>query len=121
MPSCIFNKKDPIILGVDVEDGILKVGTPLVVPQSQNLLIGKVTSIERDHKEVELAKKGQSVAVRIQNESNVTYGRHFDHNNKLYSLLTRESIDALKENFKDDLAKEDWMCVIRLKKVFDII
>lgn len=121
IPTCIFNKKDPIILGVDVEDGILKVGTPLAIPQLQNLLVGTVVSIERDHKEVDIAKKGQSVAVRIQNESNATYGRHFDHQNKLYSRLTRESIDALKENFKDDLAKEDWMCVIRLKKIFNII
>ena len=70
---------------------------------------------------IDIAKKGQSVAVRIQNDSNIAYGRHFDHKNKLYSKLTRESIDALKENFKDDLTKEDWMLVIRLKKVFDIL
>ena len=85
------------------------------------LLFGRVASIEKDHKEVEIAKRGQSVACKIQNESNVAYGRHFDHQHKLYSHLSRESIDALKANFKDDLTKEDWLCVIRLKKVFDII
>jgi hypothetical protein len=26
-----FNKKDPIVMGVDVERGILRLGTPLVV------------------------------------------------------------------------------------------
>jgi translation initiation factor 5B len=121
IPTFIFNKKDPILLGVDIEDGILKIGTPLVVPQLGNLLVGKVVSIERDHKEVETAKKGQSVAVKIQNESNVMYGRHFDHQQKLYSQLTRQSIDALKENFKDDLSTEDWRLVIKLKKIFDIV
>lgn len=27
MPTCIFNKKDPIVLGVEVEEGIAKVRT----------------------------------------------------------------------------------------------
>ncbi len=29
---CIFNKKDPYILGVDVLEGTLKLGTPVVIP-----------------------------------------------------------------------------------------
>lgn len=121
LPNCIFNKKDPIILGVDIEEGILKIGTPLVVPMAGGVYIGKVGSIEREHKEVDRAKKGASVAVRIDNEGSITYGRQFDHKHKLVSRLTRASIDALKENFRTDLQKEDWQLVIRLKKVFDII
>ncbi|CAH0515298.1 unnamed protein product [Peronospora belbahrii] len=121
LPNCVFNKKDPIILGVDIEEGILKVGTPLVVPSAGGFLVGKVGSIEREHKEVDRAKKGASVAVRIDNEGSVMYGRHFDHKNKLVSRLTRQSIDALKENFREDLQKEDWQLVIKLKAVFDII
>ncbi|KAG3245998.1 Eukaryotic translation initiation factor [Phytophthora idaei] len=121
LPNCVFNKKDPIILGVDVEEGILKIGTPLVVPSAGGFLVGKVGSIEREHKEVDRAKKGASVAVRIDNEGSVMYGRHFDYKNKLVSRLTRQSIDALKENFREDLQKEDWQLVIKLKKVFDII
>lgn len=31
----IFNKKDPIILGVDVEQGVLKAGTPVCVYNSE--------------------------------------------------------------------------------------
>lgn len=27
MPTCVFNKKDPIVLGVEVEEGIAKVRT----------------------------------------------------------------------------------------------
>jgi len=121
LPNCVFNEKDPIILGVDVEEGILKVGTPLVVPSAGGFLVGKVGSIEREHKEVDRAKKGASVAVRIDNESSVMYGRHFDHKNQLVSRLTRQSIDALKENFREDLQKEDWQLVIKLTKVFEII
>ncbi|KAF0685444.1 Aste57867_22658 [Aphanomyces stellatus] len=122
IPTCIFNKKDPIILGVDVEEGILKVGTPLVAINNGTLVsVGRVASIEKDNKNVDTAKKGSNVAVKIDSDSNVTYGRHFDHQQKLYSHLSRASIDALKENFKDDLAKDDWRLVIKLKGVFGII
>ncbi len=35
--------------------------------------------------------------------------------------LTRESIDACKEYFRDDLSKADWKLIVTLKKTFDII
>jgi len=121
LPSHIFNKKDPIVLGVEVIDGTLKLGTPLCVPQL-NLDIGKVISIQNNHKEATTAKKGMNVSIKISNESNptLTYGRQFDHTHSLYSKLTRPSIDALKEFFKDEVSKEDWLLVVKLKKVFDI-
>lgn len=123
LPQHIFNQKDPIILGMEVFDGILKVGTPLCVPALGGIHVGKVVSIEMNGKEQQTARKGTSVAVKIVNESNptITYGRQFDSTNMLYSTLTRSSIDALKANFKDTLEKEDWKLVIKLKKVFNII
>lgn len=123
LPQHIFNQKDPIIIGVEVVEGILKVGTPLCVPALGGLNVGKVTSIEQNGKEQETARKGASVAIKIVNESNpnLTYGRQFDATHSLYSTLSRASIDALKENFKDKLENEDWRLVIKLKKVFNII
>ncbi len=32
LPNCIFNSRDPIVVGVLVEAGIVKPGTPLTVP-----------------------------------------------------------------------------------------
>ena len=32
LPNCIFNTRDPIVVGVVVESGIVKPGTPLTVP-----------------------------------------------------------------------------------------
>jgi translation initiation factor 5B len=123
LPQHVFNQKDPIIVGVEVLEGILKLGTPLCVPSLGGLHVGKVISIESNGKEQEIARKGTSVAVKIVNEQNptITYGRQFDSTNALYSTLTRQSIDALKENFKDKLDNEDWRLVIKLKKVFNII
>jgi len=123
LPQHIFNQKDPIIVGIEVVEGILKIGTPLCVPALGGLHIGKVTSIESNGKEQETARKGSSVAVKITNESNptLTYGRQFDASHSLYSTLTRASIDALKANFKDKLETEDWRLVVKLKKVFGIL
>jgi translation initiation factor 5B len=123
LPQHIFNQKDPIIVGAEVVEGILKVGTPLCVPALGGLHIGTVTSIESNGREQEIAKKGSSVAVKIVNETNptITYGRQFDASHSLYSTLTRQSIDALKMNFKDKLENEDWRLVVKLKKVFNII
>lgn len=72
------------------------------------------------------------------------FGRHFDYGDEIVSFvslwetdtcpavrsltkavcllqqLTRESIDCLKNYFKDDMSKDDWKLVIKLKKVFEI-
>lgn len=123
LPQHIFNQKDPIIVGVEVAEGILKVGTPLCIPALGGLHVGKVTSIESNGKEQETARKGSSVAIKIVNESNpnLQYGRQFDSSHSLYSTLTRASIDALKANFRDKLENADWKLVVKLKKVFNII
>lgn len=123
LPQHVFNQKDPIIVGVEVVEGILKVGTPLCVPALGGLMVGNVTSIESNGREQETAKKGSSVAIKIVNESNptITYGRQFDASHSLYSQLSRASIDALKLHFKDKLENEDWRLVVKLKKVFNII
>ena len=123
LPQHIFNQKDPIIVGAEVVEGILKVGTPLCVPALGGLFVGKVESIESNGREQETARKGVSVAIKIVNESNptITYGRQFDASHMLYSQLSRASIDALKAHFKDQLENEDWRLVVKLKKVYNII
>jgi translation initiation factor 5B len=42
IPTAIFNRKDPIIIGVDVVEGILKVGTPLYQPEKKVNKIHKI-------------------------------------------------------------------------------
>jgi translation initiation factor 5B len=102
LPQHIFNKKDPFIFGVEVVEGQLKVGTPLCIPLNNYLEIGRVIGIENNRKEVTFARRGTTVSVKISNESNptMTFGRQFDHQYPLYSKISRESIDALKEFFK---------------------
>ncbi len=85
--------------------------------------IGKVTSIEKDHKQIECAKQGNSVAIKIdpyEGEENVAFGRHFDATSTIYSNLSRHSIDVLKDNFKNDLSKDEWGLVVKLKGILGI-
>ena len=36
------------------------------------------------------------------------------------SRISRKSIDLLKEHFRDDMSKDDWRLVVKLKSMFDI-
>lgn len=124
IPECVFNKKDPIIVGVEVVEGIAKVGCPLCVPSQGKIDLGRIAGLEKDHKAVDKAVPGDKVAMKIEatkpEEAARLYGRHFDYNDALVSRISRKSIDVLKEMFRDELGKEDWKLVIRLKKVFNI-
>eukprot|EP00850_Spirogloea_muscicola_P000071 SM000001S04473 [mRNA] locus=s1:387750:395011:+ [translate_table: standard] len=124
LPNCIFNKKDPIVLGVEVVDGIAKIGTPICVPSKGFIDIGKIASIEINHKVVDMAKKGQAVAMKIlgtnAEEVQKMFGRHFEQEDELVSHITRNSIDVLKENYRNDLSKDDWVLVVKLKKLYEI-
>lgn len=64
--------------------------------------------------------KDGSVAVRIGGMNNIMFGRHFDETNQICSWITRRSIDALKEHFRNDLSMEDWKLVKILKEKYKI-
>ncbi|XP_051797901.1 eukaryotic translation initiation factor 5B [Acanthochromis polyacanthus] len=124
LPQFIFNSRDPIVMGVTVEAGIIKQGTPLCVPSKGFVDIGVVTGIEVNHKSVESAKKGQEICVKIEpipGESPKMYGRHFEATDIIVSKITRASIDALKNWFREEMQKSDWQLIMELKKTFEII
>ncbi|XP_037330815.2 eukaryotic translation initiation factor 5B [Pungitius pungitius] len=124
LPQFIFNSRDPIVMGVTVEAGVLRQGTPLCVPGKGFVDIGIVTSIEMNHKSVDSAKKGQEICVKIEpipGESPKMYGRHFEATDVIVTKITRASIDALKSWFRDEMTKNDWQLIMELKKTFEII
>lgn len=124
-----FTKRDPIIVGCDILEGTLKVGTPLCVvkvdPTTKartTIPLGKVTSLEINHKSVQSLKReqaGAGVAVKIEHasyQSAMTYGRQFDDKDELISQISRQSIDVLKNVFRAEVSKDEWALVVKLKK-----
>eukprot|EP01061_Rhynchopus_euleeides_P030374 TRINITY_DN50484_c0_g1_i1.p1 TRINITY_DN50484_c0_g1~~TRINITY_DN50484_c0_g1_i1.p1 ORF type:complete len:811 (+),score=425.80 TRINITY_DN50484_c0_g1_i1:116-2548(+) len=127
MPDKVFRAKDPIVLGMRVLEGQLRPGTPLFIWKVDEktgkkvpLTIGKVETCERDHKEVKKVEKGQEAAVKIKAEG-ITFGRQVQDTDEMISLITRDSIDALKESFKEEMSKSDWAIIIKLKKQLGIL
>uniref|UniRef100_A0A2M4CH17 Eukaryotic translation initiation factor 5B n=1 Tax=Anopheles darlingi TaxID=43151 RepID=A0A2M4CH17_ANODA len=124
LPQFVFNSRDPIVMGVIVEAGVIKEGTPICVPSKEFVDLGVVTSIEANHKQLETARKGQEVCIKIEpipGETPKMFGRHFDEHDMLVSKISRQSIDACKDYFRDDLLKSDWTLMVELKKTFQIL
>lgn len=128
-----FCKRDPIILGVDILDGNLRIGTPMCVvkvdptTQKKDIIdLGKITSLEINHKPFEIVKKSQAgggVAVKIEHavyQSARMFGRHFDEKDELISHITRQSIDVLKATFKAEVSMEEWALIKALKPRLNI-
>lgn len=125
----VFNKTAPIVVGVDVVEGNLRLNTPLAVVktnpntnQKEIISIGRVTSIEREHKQISICKKGQpSVAIKIEMGGHQpTYGRHLEESDALISMISRASIDTLKEFYRSDVTDDEWKLLIKLKPVFNV-
>ncbi|RMZ89312.1 hypothetical protein DV736_g3445, partial [Chaetothyriales sp. CBS 134916] len=125
----VFNKKDPIVAGVEVIDGNLRPLTPICVIKTnpatkvkEILKLGRVTSIEREHKAVPICKKGQpAVAIKIEGPNQPIYGRQIEETDTLYSLISRKSIDVLKEFYRDEVTRDEWLLIKDLKPKFDIM
>ena len=112
----------------------------MCVTRPQFTDIGVVSSLELNHKTVDTARQGSEVCIRVESTSDAPrlYGRHFDHTDllvskvcchgnttygqvTLYPQVSRESIDAVKSYFREDMQASDWQLMIELKKTFGII
>ncbi len=125
----IFNKTGPIVIGVDVVDGQLKINTPIAAVKTNPITnvkeiikLGRVTSIEREHKQIPVCKKGQpSVAIKIEmGGAQPTYGRQLEEADQLYSHISRASINCLKEFYREEVTNPEWNLIVKLKPLMDI-
>lgn len=124
IPQCVFNSRDPIVVGVVVEAGFLKIGTPLCVPSKGFVEIGRVGSIEVNHRAVERASEGQNVCIKVDpilGDPPKMVGRHFEVTDLLVSKIDRQTIDIIKNYFRDEMSKTDWRLIMEFKGVFNIV
>lgn len=61
----IFRTSDPMIFGVQINHGSIKIGDKIYSDQGMNIIIGKIESIQKDKMDVDHADMGQEVCVKI--------------------------------------------------------
>ncbi|KAJ8528516.1 hypothetical protein K7X08_022208 [Anisodus acutangulus] len=102
-----------------------KIETPICIPQKDFIDIGRLASIENNHRPVDYAKKGQRVVVKIVGsnfeEQHKMFGRHFETEDELVSKISRRSIDILKANFRIGtpicISQKDFIDIGRLASI----
>lgn len=120
-----------IMLGVRVKEGRVMIGMPInysvysddskkVMVNEKEPYLGIITSLQKNNEEIQQANEGDDVCIRFDNPEGIVFGRHFNHNNKLISKLSRKSIDILKKDYRDKMSKKDWEIVIELKNELNI-
>jgi len=108
MKEHIYRKTGPFIFGVKITKGKLHINTPIII-YNKNLVLGRVTSIQKDNKNIDVANEGYEVCIKIESntDTNIQYGRHFDFNDTLFSHVTKESITVFKKYFKNEIVTTD--------------
>ena len=96
LPEHIFTRRDPITVGVKVEAGVCRTGTPICVPSKEFIFLGVLTGIQHNQKEIDCAKKGEEVCIKIEapgGDAPKMFGRHFDEKDLLMSRVSCLIID----------------------------
>jgi translation initiation factor 5B len=97
----IFRQNNPAVFGVEVLQGELKAGTPLMKPDGT--VLKPVKSIQLEQETIEKAEKGKQVAIAVQG---ITVGRQIGEEDILISDIPEEDFRKLKE-LKKYLSKEE--------------
>lgn len=72
----VFNNKSPILVGMKIKHGVMRIGTPLCVPDKGFFKIGKVASIMFNGKALTEARpETGDVSVKIEGEPSAQVGR----------------------------------------------
>lgn len=123
----VFKRRNPMLLGVDCESGELRVGTPLAVLKGGKILrVGVVTSMKQDDVDKTKIKAGEAAAIQVTatdryGNPSLEANKHFTTDDPLVSHISRESIEALKEHYKDEVTKDMVRMLIKLKKWFNVL
>ena len=108
-------------LDVEMIQGWGMTETSPLVTLSRRVMKKSQLALSDDAQFENVAKQGQTAAVKIDAVTSVAFGRQFDHTYALYSRVTRTSIDALKEFFREELSKEDIDLLVKQKKQYGVI
>jgi len=104
LPQFVFMKTTPLLFGVKVKRGELKIGTNLVATKNgKNVLLGKVMGIQHDKDTREKASVNEQVCIKVVLETGkVVYKVDFDETYEVKTYMSKDDIKIYKM-FKDDI------------------
>ncbi len=108
----IFRKSNPAVFGVRVDVGTLK--QKIAIMNADGKKIGLVHQLQDNGKSIDSAKKGQEVAISIQN---ITVGRQVSEEDVFYSLPPSREARLLLKQFSHKLNPEEFQT---LKKIIEL-
>jgi translation initiation factor 5B len=108
----VFRKSNPAVFGVRVDVGTLK--QKITIMNTDGRKIGIVHQLQDSGKSIDSAKKGQEVAMSIQN---VTVGRQVSEEDVYYSLPSSHDAKLLLKQFSHKLNPEELQT---LKEIVEI-
>lgn len=113
-----------ILAGFKVIEGSIVKGTEIIAINTKNPseihILGKVLTMEKNHKDVETGNKMDELCIKLENPNHLLYGKHFDDSYIFYSNITRPILELLKRDFKTDLSKTDWLLIAKMIKLTKI-
>ncbi|MEM4571185.1 MAG: translation initiation factor IF-2, partial [Nanopusillaceae archaeon] len=85
LPKCIFRRSNPAIVGVEILSGEIRKDMYLI--NENGKIIGRILSIQEEKKNLEFARKGDKVAISI---DEAVVGRNIEEGNILYTFLLED-------------------------------
>ncbi len=115
LPNCVFRHSKPAIVGVEIISGTLTPDCRIL--RMDGRIVGRIKEIQKDGKTIKYAKKGDQVAIGIEN---VIIGRQLNEGDVVYSFIpaedmTRINIEELREDEVETLREikgiklQDWI------------
>ena len=92
LPGCVFRQSNPAIFGVEVLRGYLK--SDVSMKKIDGKKIGKIKEIQKEGQNVTEARKGDKVAVSMED---VVIGRGLNENEIIISVLSDHDLKILRE------------------------
>jgi translation initiation factor 5B len=105
----VFRQHSPAIFGVEVKRGFLKPG--IIMKRKDGKIIGRIKEIQREGQTIHEARKGDRVAVSMEEP---VIGRHIQEGDILISVLSENDIKILKEVY-DKLSDDEKELLAELK------
>lgn len=112
LPNAVFRVSNPAVFGIEVQAGRIKPGYALMNEKGD--IIGKIKEIQTEKSKLEMAKKGDNVAISVDGP---TFGRQIKEGNVLYTRVPDADERLLIGNFSNLLSDEEKAL---LKKIIEV-